>query len=247
MAQYAPPTPGQPAYPQQPAPAGYAPVAPAPAPKKKSGCWIGCGVGCLILALLTCALAAGAYFGLLSMGKPKDLGVTYTEDDYWSAVEKAGTVWPPAPDGGEDFANTDVVYSGSKPLDATFSNSEISALLSNSHTPGWPIHDMQIRVSDGGGVELSGLVEYEGNQVPVYVDGSASIEGRTVSGSIDSAQAFGVAVPAEYLPQATEYGLGLVNDRLARMEGLDITSMDVTDGQLHLTGTVPAEAQRVPK
>lgn len=234
MSQYPPPAPAQ---------APYAPAAAAPA--KKRGCWITAAVGCGLVLLLVCGCVAAASMGLVSLGKPKDLGVTFTEEDYWRAVEKAGTEWPEPPAEGEDWENTEVVYSGSKPVDATFTSAEVSALLSNSHMGDWPIGEMQVRFGDDGAVEMSGIVTYQGTPYPVYVDADASVSGRTISGSIDSAQVLGIDVPAEYLPAGERYGLGLLNDRLARVEGLDIRSADIVDGQLRLTGTVPAEAQRV--
>ncbi len=79
------------------APAVQAPVAPAYAPppqvqappKKKRGCLIAV---IIIAALLLCCLGTigAGYFGLLSLGKPRDLGVRYTEADYQSATTKLG-------------------------------------------------------------------------------------------------------------------------------------------------------------
>jgi hypothetical protein len=77
--QYAPPPAGPPVY--------AAP--PALAPKKKRGCVIALVI---IGALLLCCIGtpAAAYFGLLSLGKPRDLGVRYGEAEYKSAVTKLG-------------------------------------------------------------------------------------------------------------------------------------------------------------
>lgn len=114
-----PPVEPPPVPPQQyaPAPAAYAPapvatVAAPPAPKKKRGCLI---AAIIIGALLVCCISvpAAAYFGFLSLGKPRDLGVRYTEKDYQTAVTKLGidvsqagpdsptaTGQTPAPDAG---------------------------------------------------------------------------------------------------------------------------------------------------
>ncbi len=75
----------------------YSPSAPAPAPvptpvtapKKKRGCVIALAiVGFLMLCCIGSATAA--YLGLLSLGKPRDLGVRYSQKDYSSAVTKLG-------------------------------------------------------------------------------------------------------------------------------------------------------------
>jgi hypothetical protein len=87
---YAPPPAAQPVY--APPPGTYAPppgVAPAVQPKKKRGCLIALGI---VGGLTACCIAvpALAFFGVLSLGKPRDLGVRYTEKDYQSATAKLG-------------------------------------------------------------------------------------------------------------------------------------------------------------
>lgn len=72
-------------YPAQPPMAGP-PAVPPPAAKPK-------GRGCLISLLVVLVLAIVAVVGVIAFaytaGRPKDLGVTYTEADYWSALKKA--------------------------------------------------------------------------------------------------------------------------------------------------------------
>jgi hypothetical protein len=95
-----PAPPVQPAYAPPPAVASVAtapvagqyappPVAVQPPPKKKRGC----AIALIVLGvLLFCCVgtAAAAFFGLKSVGKPRDLGVKYTEADYQSATAKLG-------------------------------------------------------------------------------------------------------------------------------------------------------------
>jgi hypothetical protein len=80
---FAPPPAAQPVY----APPPDGPLA-AP-PKKKRGCLIALGI---VGGLTACCIAvpALAFFGVLSLGKPRDLGVRYTEKDYQSATAKLG-------------------------------------------------------------------------------------------------------------------------------------------------------------
>jgi hypothetical protein len=81
--------PPMPAAPLASAYAEAVPVAPAPVKKKKRGCVIALAV---LGVLLFCCIgsAAAAFIGLKSVGKPRDLGVTYTEADYQSATAKLG-------------------------------------------------------------------------------------------------------------------------------------------------------------
>jgi hypothetical protein len=239
----APPTDGQP-----PAPAATMPPQPDGSPKKRKG--RGCLIGCLSVLLVLVLIGAGGFFvvknAAKNAAKPKDLGITYTEKDYWSAVSKAGVKVNEVPD-GEQWASTDVVYSGSQPLDATFTPSEVSALFAFSHASGWPVSNAQVRFTGTDGVELSASIDYAGTSYPVYATANAAISGATVSGTLQSAKVLGFTVPSEYYAAGESYALGFINARLARVTGLNITTAEVTPEGLHLVGTVPATAERKPR
>lgn len=239
---YAPPAP-----PTDGLPPTTATVAPQPGdggPNKRKG--RGCLIGCLIALLVVVLAVVGLLLVARSAAKPKDLGVTYSEKDYWSAVEKAGVQINEIPD-AETWTETDVVYSGSKKIDETFTESEVSALFAYSHASGWPVSDAQVRFTGGDGVELSAGIEYAGTVYPVYAKASAAMSGATISGSLQSAEVLGITVPSQYFGVGESYALGFINDRLARVTGLDITTAEVTADGLHIVGTVPELAERVPR
>jgi hypothetical protein len=223
----------------QGAPAGRPP---AP-PKKRRGCLVA-----TIAAIVVLVIGIGgtlAFVATASAGKPRDLGVRYTEADYWSALDKAGVQVK----GGREAAalgSTGMRYSGSRKLDAVFSSSEVSALLNYSHQAGWPISDAQVRFAGGSGLEISASVEYGGTSYPVYAQGTAGVAGGTVSGLAASAEVMGMAVPSQYLGPGSSYVVGIVNSRLARLGSLDIRTAEVVDGGLRLVGTGPATAEPVP-
>jgi hypothetical protein len=231
---YAPP-PGQPPV-YAPPPQGPPPAA----PKKRHGCLIALAV---VAVLAVCGCGA-AYAALRSMGAPRDLGVRYTEADYWNALSKAGVQVTDAPT-AEDWAGTETRYSGSKPLDAVFTDSEVSALLNYSHMGGWPIRQVQVRFTGGDGLEMSGAASYGGTSYPFYAKGNASMSGSTVGGSASEAEVLGRTLPGEYLEPGSAWLVGVINDRLARVTGLAISQAAVVDGGLHLVGTVPAKVERI--
>ncbi len=217
-------------------------VAPDPRKKRKGrGCLVAVGV----VALLLLSLAGAGWWLLSRAGSPKDLGVTYTEADYRSAVEKAGIALDNVPADGE-YAGTEMVYSGSKPIDATFTQAELSAALSMNRHPDFPARNVQIRLLGGNQAEASGLFTYGGVTYPVYIKGDAFVTGNQAEGSIQAAEVAGWEVPSEYFRYGEEYLISFVNSRLARMEGLDIQSVEIVDGQARVVGFVPAEAKRVP-
>lgn len=260
--------PAQPGYPPQPA-AGYTPqpqpgyappqyppqqpygapqqpaaMPPAQAPKKKHGCLVAAFV-VLAVVLLGCA---GLAWGLTGMFKPKDLGVSYTEADYQSAVTKLGIVV-------EDKApnlpveQTKMVYSGKKKVNVKLTSAEVSAAVSMHHrSPRWALSDVQILLGDNNQFQMSGYASYNGQKYGFYADLTAVLASpQTVGGSAQSIVVFGVDFPKEYYSAATEYLVGKANDWLGGMgQGLDIQTAQIVNGELVLVGTVPARAERVP-
>lgn len=239
-----PPQPGYAPPPGQPPAYAPPPQAPQPvAPKKKSH---GCLIAILVVLVLTLCGCGAAYAAFRYMGAPRDLGVRYTEADYWSALKKAGVQTTDAPM-AEDWANTETRYSGSKPIDATFSKSEVSALLNYSHMGGWPLSNTQVRFTGDDGLEVSGAASIGGANYPFYARGTASASGSSVDGSASAAEVLGIAVPGEYLEPGSAWLVGVINDRLSRVTGLDIKTAEVVDGGLRLVGTVPAKVERLKR
>ncbi len=198
---YAPPAP-----PTEGPPPLTSTAAPQPggAPKKRKG--RGCLVGCLIALLVIVVLAVGGFMVIRSAAKPKDLGVTYTEKDYWSAMEKAGVQVNEVPD-GEEWASTDVVYSGSKQIDETFTPSEVSALFAYSHASGWPVSNAQVRFTGGDGVEIAASIEYAG-QATRSMRKHPPNQRQHDQRLAPSAEVLGITVPSQYSPlvRATRWG-----------------------------------------
>lgn len=240
-----PPPPGYTAPPQpqyQPQPAYQA--APTAPPKKKH---TGRNIFLGILAFIVLLVVGGGAFLFGRATQQKDLGVVATQADFDSAVEKIGLVFPKDPP-NDDWDNYERVYTGEKPLDATLSQSEVSALMSFNHGSGyWPIKSMQVRFLGGNQAEASALVNYAGRDWPVYVKGSANLLGKTLSSVIDSAEAAGITAPSQYLEPGARFLERIVNDRLARIPGFNIESMEVQGDQVHVTGSIWEKAEWVPK
>jgi hypothetical protein len=213
-----------------------------PPERKMRGCLIAIGIALALVVVGGIGLALVAQ----NATEARDLEVAYTEADYWSALDKAGIEVSEVPE-GEDWANTDTVYSGSKPLDAVFTPAEVSALANYSHASGWPLKGVQLSFFGTDGLEFSASVTYQGVDYPVYAKATAGVSGRTVSGSLMEAEVLGQSVPAQYYAAGESFALAFINARTARVEGLDITLAEVVDGGVHLVGTVPERVERVPR
>lgn len=219
-------------------------TAPGPAPKKKRK---GCLIALLVVVLLVALAVVGIVVALNRASEPADVGVAYSEADFDSAVAKLGVVWPELPE-GEDPEAYERVYTGSKPMDVTLTEAELSALMSYNHSASyWPIKSMQIDLN-GQGATASAVVAYGGRDWPVVASGSGGISGNTLDVSIASAQVAGMDVPARYLPLGESFLEGVVNARLARIPGFSVESLEFTDAGVHAIGTIweSAEYVKVP-
>lgn len=209
--------------------------------KKRKGCLIALTIAVvlIILAIIGVAVVVG------TLSKPEDDAVAFSEADFDSAVAKAGVVWPTLPEGA-DPNDYERLYSGSQPLDATFTEAELSALMSYRHGSSYrPIKRMQIDLTGGDSVRASAVVSYVGRDWRVSADGSAGISGSTLAVDVASATVAGIDVPAEYLPLGEDFLEGVVNPRLARIPGFDIESLEMTDEGVHVIGTIWETAEYV--
>jgi hypothetical protein len=230
--------------------ATYAPVAPAPAyaqappppPRKKHGCLI---TTIVIFSVLAIACGAVVWF----VTRPaRDLGVSFTEADYQSAIAKLGIeVVDEAPN--LPVEQTKIVYSGKKQVNVRLSSSEVSAVISMHHrSPKWALSDVQILLGDNNKAQMSGYAVYQGTRYGFYADLNVLLAGpKSVGGSADKIAVFGMDFPQQWYGAAVNYLVGATNDWLSGMgDGLDIQSASIENGELVLVGTVPASAKRVP-
>ncbi len=131
------------------------------------------GLGITLGAIIVIVALVGGYFGfvpgvsvLFGSDKPKDLGVTYTDGDWRSGLAKAGWEIVELPE--DTPPEEGLLFSGQNPVDATFSERELTAFI-NPHT--WvyyPMSDCQIRINDDATVELSGKLDT--GRLQVYAD-----------------------------------------------------------------------------
>jgi|BarGraIncu00421A_1022006.scaffolds.fasta_scaffold17952_2 hypothetical protein len=228
--------------PAAPAPVPSSVTAPPPPPRKKHGCLV---TTIVLFAVLAIACGAVAWF---VTRPPRDLGVSYTEADYQSAVAKLGIeVVDEAPN--LPVEQTKIVYSGKKQVNVRLSSKEVSAVISMHHrSPKWALSDVQILLGTNNQVQMAGFAVYQGTRYGFYADLNLLLaSSRSIGGSADKIVVFGVDFPQQWYAPAVDYVMGAANDWLSGMgEGLDIQSASIENGELVLQGTVPASIRRVP-
>lgn len=157
---------------------------------------------------------------LFGTTKPRDLGVTYTEEDKNSAIKKSGATYGELPSSTAD--NSSIQFVGSHEINTSWSSAEVTALLNQRPWKYWPISKVQLRINQDNTVEMSGVVNAEklrgygaGIGVPsvvvdrvsllpseaaFYLKGSGSLtENKVSSFDISSAQLGRLTIPTSVL------------------------------------------------
>jgi len=113
--------------------------------------------------LLVVFALAGGYF-YFRVSTPRDLGVTYTQEDLQSGRAKGGVILEtlPANTRPEDSWQT----FGSQEVKAEFSSAEITAIMNNRPGVYYPYKNVQVKFNADGSGEISGqLVK---SRIPTY-------------------------------------------------------------------------------
>src|SRR3989344_934809 len=113
----------------------------------------------LLLGLIfSAAIFAAAGWYLL---KPKNLGANYSQKDLQQFTQKSGVTTSALPANAP--AGKTIIFSGSHPVDQSFSGPELTAALNNRHNDYayFPFRNVQIRINSDGSVEGSGTINYQ--------------------------------------------------------------------------------------
>src|SRR3990172_2039941 len=122
------------------------------------------GIILIVLALIAVIILALAGYipglsNLFGANKPRDLGVTYTGQDFNSVREKSKITWETLPAGTSNSAS--IQFSGSHSVDTAWSSAEMTALLNNRPWNYWPISNVQMKINSDGTAEMSGIINSE--------------------------------------------------------------------------------------
>ena len=230
-------------------------------------------LGALAAASLLLVLAQAAPDLIKLTGlKAKDLGVTWTQEDYDRAFARVAVSVDTPPEGSDRGKYTEE-FLGSQQVDWAFTNSELTALINGGiHAGYWPFSNVQVRFSEGNEVEISGVVnaarllsypavakclpqEIAGYVTSIPVDlpiaAKAHVEstgGKTLDIKLESLEASGFSMGA-YLAddQANMIAENIVNTLLAEAGPVEIQSLTTADGTLRFKGRWYTELRRSPK
>ncbi len=208
----------------------------------------------------------------LSMGgKPKDLGVKYTEADYKSILDKTGILADEPPESSDRRDYTDV-YNGTKDVDWTFTESELTAWFNMDKQPGyWPFSAVQVRLHADNVIEASLSVDGKKlstfiaitrrapqevvtflqslpEAIPVYAKAKITFTGpKSVGVEVLGFEAANLPVSAMGMSeQANQILSGILGDMFASIEQANIDEFSVNEGSMHMKGEWYEEIKRIP-
>lgn len=211
------------------------------------------GVGVIgIMGIILIGVLVLAYLGfvpvlsdLMGTNKPKNLGVSYSETNYASGLDKV----PGAIVLNPEYLCATCAYtsSGSVPVNTSFTESEFTAMINKRNSKVGPLRDAQFKFNADGTVEASGLLIDPRITGPVYVKGKIDFaSGRNATLKLDTAQIGNITLPADQAKIAEQIANDTIQKTFAQNPGLSITSITIEEGKVNFNGTLPKEVSGDP-
>jgi len=215
----------------------------------------------LVLGYLGFVPGLSSIFG---SDKPKDLGIVAGEQDLASVQAKVNTQYATITSADP---STSYALSGSKQLDTTFTDKELTALMAQ-HEKMWkyyPISSAQVRFNADGTAELSGILRTDriygyaaatgipAEQVkswldkvkilvanpPIYLKGRVEVNNGVMSGELSELQIGRLSIPSNLYDGRQSELLSFAQNRLDKA-GVNIETVNFQVGQANFKGMVPA-------
>jgi hypothetical protein len=223
-------------------------------------------LGWIIITIIVILVLIAGYFGfvpgvssIFGSNKARDLGITTSQELFDSANNQIAV----ARIGDASIAEK-VSYEGSHPADISFSSEEISSLIAKGTWKYNPIAEsFQMKISPNGAVEISALLnrtrldgylkatgfaealKYTGTfnvlpeKVPFYLNGSATIVNNKIDLNLTGAQIGRVPLPTD--SKSVQTVKNFIERRISGISGLNVDSLNFTNGKLHFKGTFPSK------
>lgn len=174
-----------------------------------------------VLVLIFIVTLGAGYLGFIPglssvMGadKPKDLGMSYTQQDFETALTKSGITQKSLPDTTDALQSA--TYEGQHELKTNFTGQDLTAFINGSKWKYNPFTNVQIRLNPDGTTEISGNVNL--NKLWTYV----GMNGVSQSDIAKAQQALSV-VPT----QPAFYAKGVVEAENNQITKLNLDSLAI--------------------
>jgi hypothetical protein len=236
-------------------------------PKKKNNCCF-IVIILILLFIFCCCMTISSIVlinpltNLLKMNKPRDLGVSYSQEDLKSAKTKTGEQIIEITE--QTKPENSIKYEGSKKLDATFTSKEITAMLNCNEWINKPVRDIQVRFNQDGTTEVSGVIIKDkiknyalaigytedesnlvsnylklGDETAFYIKFNTNVINNNIELDIQKFEIGKFPIPSSMINSNKNLVINIVKQRLSIVTNLDIEQLNVVDGQIHFIGTIP--------
>ncbi len=222
----------------------------------------------IIVSIIVVIVLVAGYFGFVpgvsqAMGanKAKDLGVKYTQEDLDKARQLANIDLQDLSEG-----NTSLGFSGQQEITGDYTSEMITAMISSAKYKYYPLSNTQVKINNDGTVEAAGNVNiaklvkwsndlgadknvtdqassYVGTisaNPSFYLKGKMDVANNQINLNLSQAKISRFSAPSSMINQYQGQLADFVEQRIARVPGMDIKSAAFTDGKLKIDGTYPA-------
>lgn len=219
----------------------------------------------LKIVLLIILLVAGYFsytLGIFVKPTPKNLGVTYSENDFKSSVTKAKITYTNSP--VTSNPESAIAYSGSHKVSDSFTSSELTSVANYRSWQYLPFENIQIKLNEGG-VEISGNLDTSKvigylqavgglkkeeaekikNYIPIsgkpsfYVNAKGSVKDNDLKLDLQSVSIGSVSIPKTIISENMSRIESFLEQRAREWQGFSVKSLEIKDGKLSFDGTLP--------
>ncbi len=229
-----------------------------------------------IVAVALVAVLVLGYFGfmpgvssLFGSNKPVKLGISFTPQDYQSALVKSGIQFH---DNLENIAldRSSKVYGPPKKVSFDLTPSEALAVLNyKKYSPNFPVKDWELRVNADKTLEVSSIVKIDkfGNsdtltddrvkkvisdigkaglkEVPVYVKGSVEVVNGQLNFNAANVKAGRLSISTDQVNQYEGEINSFFQSVQKNIPGLSIQNASINNGKIHIDGTMPSSVSKL--
>ncbi|PIZ42749.1 hypothetical protein COY34_02275 [candidate division WWE3 bacterium CG_4_10_14_0_2_um_filter_42_8] len=200
--------------------------------------------------------------------KPQDLGITYTDADWQSALQKTEVQLTDLP--SDTPPQESIQFKGQKDVKANFTDEELTALANNSHWIYYPFSNVQIKIDKNGIAEISGIIfcelvsnyaqalNYsEGDLMrflaqfqlikahpPFYLKGTGTVINGRLNFEIEKIKVGKFSFPSNLKAQSKKELVGFSEFLFQNISGFSVDFARLNGSQLKFQGTLPEEEAR---
>ena len=219
----------------------------------------GCLTKLITFAVIIALLGGGGY---LLLKTTKNLNVKWGKKDYDSCVQKSKVKLEAVQKLNIiQLAEGNFKSSGKNNVEATYTNEEISALLSTTNNELGPIKDVKVKFLGNNEAEATftvtdriwdyaskanikniDLVKGKVNNLPVYLKAKVNkASNKTVAVEIEKISVGRLALPSGIEKEVEKAVVPVINDIMQKYDSFSMEQLNFDNNGLHFKGTLPAQ------